>query len=97
MNNKNTYIVIMAGGVGSRFWPYSRIEKPKQFLDALNTGRTLIQQTYERFLNVCPKENIFIVTNHKYLGLVKEQLPDLPVDQILREPFKRDTAWALVT
>tara|TARA_B110000908_G_scaffold168021_2_gene222078 strand:- start:432 stop:1514 length:1083 start_codon:yes stop_codon:yes gene_type:complete len=92
MNNKNTYIVIMAGGVGSRFWPYSRIEKPKQFLDALNTGRTLIQETYERFLNVCPKENIFIVTNHKYLGLVKEQLPKLPVDQILTEPFKRDTA-----
>lgn len=92
MNSKNTYVVIMAGGVGSRFWPYSRTEKPKQFLDALNTGKTLIQQTYERFLNVCPKENIFIVTNKKYIDLVHEQLPMVSVDQILKEPFKRDTA-----
>jgi mannose-1-phosphate guanylyltransferase len=92
MNNKNTYVAIMAGGVGSRFWPYSRTQKPKQFLDALNTGKTLIQQTYERFLNVCPKENIFIITNQKYVDLVHEQLPETHDDQILKEPFKRDTA-----
>ena len=92
MKNKNTYVAIMAGGVGSRFWPYSRINKPKQFLDALNIGKTLIQQTYERFLNVCPKENIFIVTNIKYVDLVKEQIPDISDSQILKEPFKRDTA-----
>ncbi len=92
MKNKNTYVAIMAGGVGSRFWPYSRVKKPKQFLDALNTGSTLIQQTYERFLNVCPKENIFIVTNVNYVDLVQEQLPEISTDQILKEPFKRDTA-----
>lgn len=92
MNNKNTYVAIMAGGVGSRFWPYSRTQKPKQFLDALNTGKTLIQQTYERFLNVCPKENIFIITNKKYVNLVQEQLPGIHTDQILKEPYKRDTA-----
>lgn len=92
MKNKNTYVAIMAGGVGSRFWPYSRIKKPKQFLDALNIGKTLIQQTYERFLNVCPKENIFIVTNVNYVDLVKEQIPEISDYQILKEPFKRDTA-----
>ena len=92
MKKTNTYVAIMAGGVGSRFWPYSRTQMPKQFLDALNTGKTLIQQTYERFLNICPKENIFIVTNTKYVDLVKEQLPDISLDQILKEPFKRDTA-----
>lgn len=91
-NNKNVYVAIMAGGIGSRFWPYSRTKKPKQFLDALNTGSTLIQQTYERFLNICPKENIFVVTNAMYADLVKEQIEDISEEQILREPFRRDTA-----
>lgn len=91
-NNKNVYVAIMAGGIGSRFWPYSRIKKPKQFLDALNTGTTLIQQTYERFLNICPKENIYIVTNALYVDLVKEQIADISDEQILQEPFRRDTA-----
>ncbi len=92
MTNQNTYVAIMAGGIGSRFWPYSRTNHPKQFLDALNTGKTLIQQTYERFLNICPKENIFIVTNIKYVDLIKQQIPEIDENQILQEPFKRDTA-----
>lgn len=91
-NNKNVCVAIMAGGIGSRFWPYSRTKKPKQFLDALNTGSTLIQQTYERFLNICPKENIFIVTNAIYVDLVKEQIAGIADEQILKEPFRRDTA-----
>ena len=64
----------MAGGVGSRFWPMSKTERPKQFLDILGLGKTLLQQTYDRFLKLCPKENIYIVTNDIYLDLVKEQL-----------------------
>lgn len=90
--NKNLYVAIMAGGIGSRFWPYSRASKPKQFLDALNSGTTLIQQTYERFLHLCPPENIFIVTNVNYVNLVKEQIPTISDEQIVKEPFKRDTA-----
>ena len=82
----------MAGGIGSRFWPLSTTSRPKQFLDILGTGKTLIQQTYERFLNVCPKENIIIVTNEKYRDLVAEQLPDLKPHQILFEPARRNTA-----
>ena len=88
----NTYVAIMAGGIGSRFWPYSRVKKPKQFLDVLNLGKSLIQLTYERFLNVCPVQNIYIVTNEDYADLVKEQLPDLNDDQILLEPIRRNTA-----
>lgn len=90
--NKNNYAVIMAGGIGSRFWPFSRAKHPKQFHDVLGTGKTLLQQTADRFLNVCPKENIFIVTNKDYVGLVKEQLPFLSDDQILAEPIGRNTA-----
>jgi len=90
--NKNVFVAIMAGGIGSRFWPYSRIEKPKQFLDALNIGSTLIQQTYERYLNICPAENIYIVTNQHYVELVKEQIKGISEEQILQEPFRRDTA-----
>ena len=82
----------MAGGIGSRFWPASRTHLPKQFLDILGTGKTLIQSTYERFLNICPKENIFILTNKNYMSLVKEQLPDLTDDQILGEPARKNTA-----
>lgn len=82
----------MAGGIGSRFWPMSRTAYPKQFLDILGTGRTLLQQTYDRFLRICPKENIFIVTNDSYTALVKEQLPDLQDFQILSEPSRKNTA-----
>jgi mannose-1-phosphate guanylyltransferase len=89
---KNTYAAIMAGGIGSRFWPASRTSVPKQFLDIIGTGRTLIQATYDRFLKICPKENIFILTHTDYVSLVKEQLPDLTDEQILTEPARKNTA-----
>jgi len=90
--NKNYYAIIMAGGIGSRFWPISRTSHPKQFIDILGTGKTLIQNTYDRFLKVCPKENIYVVTNEIYTGLVKQQLPDMSDQQILTEPVMRNTA-----
>jgi mannose-1-phosphate guanylyltransferase len=86
------YVVIMAGGVGTRFWPFSRTDYPKQFHDVLGTGKTLLQQTAERFQNVCPPENIFVVTSNDYKNIVKEQLPQLSDDQILLEPVRRNTA-----
>lgn len=89
------YVVIMAGGIGSRFWPYSRAEKPKQFLDILGTGRSLLQMTYDRFLNLCPSNNMYIVTNKRYYDLVKKQLPKLSDDQILLEPIGRNTSAAV--
>ncbi|MBL4678356.1 MAG: mannose-1-phosphate guanylyltransferase [Mucilaginibacter sp.] len=90
--NKNYYAIIMAGGIGSRFWPISRTSHPKQFIDILGTGKALIQNTYERFLKVCPKENIYVVTNENYTDLVKTQLPDMADNQILTEPVMRNTA-----
>jgi len=90
--NKDYYAIIMAGGIGSRFWPISRTSYPKQFIDILGTGKTLIQNTYERFLKVCSKENIYIVTNDNYLDLVRTQLPDMADQQILTEPVMRNTA-----
>jgi mannose-1-phosphate guanylyltransferase len=90
--NKNHYAIIMAGGIGSRFWPISRTSHPKQFIDILGTGKTLIQNTYDRFLKVCPKENIYVVTNENYTHLVKSQLPDMADNQILTEPVMRNTA-----
>ncbi len=90
--NEHRYCVIMAGGVGSRFWPYSRARKPKQFLDILGTGRSLLQMTYDRFRKLCPEENILIVTNKEYTDLVKEQLPGILPDQVLSEPFRKNTA-----
>jgi mannose-1-phosphate guanylyltransferase len=90
--NKNYYAIIMAGGIGSRFWPISRASHPKQFIDILGTGKTLIQNTYNRFLKICPKENIYVVTNENYTQLVKKQLPDMADDQILTEPVMRNTA-----
>lgn len=90
--NQNWYVVIMAGGIGSRFWPYSRNSYPKQFLDVLNTGQSLLQMTAQRFKTLCPAENIYVVTNKDYEGLVKEQLPELQSEQILSEPIKRNTA-----
>jgi mannose-1-phosphate guanylyltransferase len=93
MNNlKNNYCVIMAGGVGTRFWPMSRTAKPKQFIDILGVGKTLIQLTFERFKKVCPPENVFVVTNAIYKDLVLEQLPELSENQVLCEPAMRNTA-----
>lgn len=89
---KNKYVVIMAGGIGSRFWPYSRNGQPKQFLDILGTGRSLLQMTWDRFLPVVDESNIFVVTNEDYAGMVKEQLPGLTDQQILKEPLRRNTA-----
>jgi mannose-1-phosphate guanylyltransferase len=82
----------MAGGIGSRFWPMSKTSHPKQFIDILGTGTTLIQQTFNRFLKICPKENILIVTNQIYKDLVMEQLPDISESQVLCEPVGRNTA-----
>lgn len=90
--NKNNYCVIMAGGIGARFWPMSRTSQPKQFIDILGTGETLIQQTVNRFLKICPVENIYVVTNEIYKEQVKEQVPALSYDQILCEPARRNTA-----
>lgn len=90
--NKNHYCIIMAGGAGSRFWPLSRNEQPKQFLDILGVGKTFIQQTYERFAKIVPRENILVVTGELYESLVKEQLPELGDDQLLLEPLRRNTA-----
>ncbi|MDX9929276.1 MAG: mannose-1-phosphate guanylyltransferase [Bacteroidales bacterium] len=91
MKKDNRFVVIMAGGVGSRFWPLSRQRLPKQFLDILGTGETLLQQTYRRFINVCPEQNIFVVTSQEHAGLVAEQL-GIGNDRILAEPFRRNTA-----
>lgn len=88
---KNRYIVIMAGGAGTRFWPYSRESKPKQFLDILNSGTTLLQDTVKRFEGLCPLENILIVTGEEHRALVAEQLT-LPAENILTEPMRRNTA-----
>ena len=90
--NKNNYALIMAGGIGSRFWPVSRTEFPKQFIDFFGIGKTLIQSTYDRFLRICPPENIFIVTNELYTSIIKEQLPNIQDNQILAEPIMRNTA-----
>jgi mannose-1-phosphate guanylyltransferase len=87
----NRYVIIMAGGVGSRFWPLSRREKPKQFLDILGKGETLIQQTYRRFKNTCPEKNIFVVTSAEHKDLVVEQL-GIDESHVLGEPFRRNTA-----
>ena len=92
MNKNNCYCVIMAGGSGTRFWPVSRVAKPKQFLDVADTGKTFIRQTYDRFLKILPKENILIVTADKYRDLVMEQIPELDRSNLLLEPYARNTA-----
>ncbi len=89
---KNNYVAIMAGGIGSRFWPMSRTNFPKQFLDILNTGRTLIQSTFDRFALFIPIDHIYIVTSEQYKDIVADQLPDLPVENILCEPSRKNTA-----
>lgn len=88
----NNFCIIMAGGIGSRFWPLSRVVKPKQFLDILGVGRTFLQQTFDRFSQIIPKENFLVVTNVKYKGIVLEQLPELNENQVLLEPLRRNTA-----
>lgn len=90
--NNNNYCIIMAGGVGARFWPMSRKDHPKQFIDILGTGQTLIQATFNRFLKICPPENIYIVTNESYKQLVLEQLQQIKSEQVLCEPSRRNTA-----
>ena len=90
--NNNNYVAIMAGGIGSRFWPMSRTGYPKQFLDILNTGKTLIQSTFDRFAHFIPTENIYVVTTENYRSIVAEQLPQIPAQNILCEPSRKNTA-----
>ena len=90
--DKNIYVAIMAGGIGSRFWPLSRVNYPKQFLDILGSGKTLVQQTFDRFAKLIPPENIFVVTANEYLDITAEQLPQLPKENLLGEPFRKNTA-----
>lgn len=96
--NMNNHVVIMAGGVGSRFWPLSTPEYPKQFIDILGCGRTLIQLTVDRFKGIAPMSNFWVVTNAAYVDIVKQQIPDMPASHILAEPAARNTApciaWA---
>lgn len=96
--NPHRFCVIMCGGIGSRFWPYSREGRPKQFIDFLGTGRSLLQMSYDRVLPMVKKENVIIVTNALYANLVREQLPEIRPHQILLEPARRNTApciaWA---
>ena len=96
--NENRYCVIMCGGVGSRFWPYSRQRKPKQFIDFFGTGRSLLQMSVDRIRGIVPDQNIFMLTNEHYASIIAEQLPELRPEQILLEPARRNTApciaWA---
>ena len=88
----NTHVVIMAGGIGSRLWPLSTPDVPKQFIDVLGVGRSLLQLTVDRFAPVCQPEDFWVVTGEKYVDLVRQQLPDVPESQILAEPEGRNTA-----
>ena len=88
----SNHVVIMAGGIGSRFWPMSTIDCPKQFIDVLGCGKSLIQLTVERFAGICPPENVWVLTSEKYAPLVEEQLPEVPKENILKEPCRRNTA-----
>lgn len=92
MNTNNCYCVIMAGGAGTRFWPVSKVDKPKQFLDVAETGKTFIRHTYDRMLKVIPQDNILIVTAERYRDLVMEQIPELESHNLLLEPYSRNTA-----
>ncbi len=87
--NKNLYVALMAGGVGTRFWPYSRNSHPKQFLDVMGTGKSLLRSTYERFLPLCPPENIFVVIHEEHLALTLEQLPELKNHKYWRNPCEK--------
>jgi mannose-1-phosphate guanylyltransferase len=90
--DKHLHVVLMAGGIGTRFWPYSRNAKPKQFLDVLGTGKTLLQSTYDRYLPICLPENIWIVTHDEHAELVQQQLSISDTDQIMKEPMRKNTA-----
>ena len=92
MTNHNYYAIIMAGGVGSRFWPLSKASYPKQFHDILGAGETLIQRTFGRLSQTVPSENVLVLTNEKYKGLVNEQLPEVRDENIVLEPAMRNTA-----
>jgi len=92
MSIHNNYVAILAGGVGSRFWPESRQKLPKQFLDLLGTGQTLLQNAYNWFKDICPRENIYVVTFESYTDLVKQQLPEVPAANIVAEPSRKNTA-----
>ncbi|RYE26395.1 MAG: mannose-1-phosphate guanylyltransferase [Sphingobacteriales bacterium] len=92
MSIQNNYVAIMAGGIGSRFWPVSRTKHPKQFIDLLGTGRSLIQWTYHRFKHICPKENIYFITNQQYIATLKEQIPEVDDANIISEPSRKNTA-----
>lgn len=92
MINPNYYCVIMAGGIGARFWPMSNSTTPKQFIDILGEGQTLIQKTFNRFTKICPKENIYIVTSKAYKEITHQQLPEISEEQIILEPYRRNTA-----
>ena len=89
---RSNQVIIMAGGIGSRFWPMSTPDHPKQFIDVMGVGRSLIQLTVDRLKPICHVENMWVVTNEKYISIVKEQIPDMPVDNILAEPEARNTA-----
>ena len=96
--NSHRYCVIMCGGVGSRFWPFSRNDRPKQFLDFFGTGKSLLQLTVDRISSVVKQENIILVTNRQYADIIREQLPAIRESNILLEPSRRNTApcicWA---
>ena len=94
-DKKSLYCVIMAGGVGSRFWPISRHNRPKQFLDVLGTGKSLLRATFERFANIIPVENIFVATNTGYREMVLEEIPEIGSSQVLCEPMGKNTARAV--
>lgn len=94
MSIHNNYVAIIAGGIGSRFWPESRQKRPKQFLDLLGTGRSLLQWTYNRFKDICPRENIYVITHSSYVNLVREQLTEIPAQNIISEPSRKNTAPA---
>ena len=95
---EHRYCVIMSGGIGRRFWPFSRTSCPKQFLDFFGSGRTLLQMTYDRLSRIIPTDHIFIVTNEAYAALTHEQLPEVAEERILLESHRRNTApciaWA---
>ena len=88
---QNRYVVIMAGGIGTRFWPQSREHMPKQFLDILGIGKTFIQSTYERFLTLVPEQNIYVVTGAEFTDLLKQQIPTITNQQVIAEPMRRNT------
>ena len=94
-DNNHTWVVIMAGGLGSRFWPMSNVDSPKQFIDVMGTGRTLLQSTYDRFVRLCPSDQILVITGEAYEELVREQLPDLEPCWGSRCAATRRPAWPM--